>query len=584
MDEKTVIARPKSSEPEQPKVQPRNPDPTEVAATVIVQPKKGGEAKPKTPSKEARAGLAKPARQSRAKPGEALAKPDLSPRKPSPIPIVALLGMAVLFVGLGSALTTIYVLTPSKQAAETFTEHELSQDIVAVQTEESEAEDERLVREAIQPRIIELSGDPVIVRQLTNAPRQLIKLSQPPQIKAAADLGIQTDIFRLKDVLDQPSAGLQPGVLGSQDDIAVMQPAAASGGSENSGDQIGKAAETSSIIVADGGGGRIAEFAEEIKAGSKLSSRLTAFGLDAARSQQAGDSFASLYDQAVLRPGDRLAVRAVAEDSDRDKLMPVQISVYRGDALLGSIALNDIETFSKSEDPWYQRDIFESPLLPEDIKPEDRPRLLDAVYSVALRNGIPAAVVGEAIMLLSRAQDLEQKVQAGDTVTLVYSPAARDAKTGFGRVVFISIGRTTGNLDCYALQAQSGAQFECVSLAGESSVQAGGMTMPVNGVIVSRFGPQGDKGDAKDQMNFGVDWTAPEGTPVVAAFAGDVTAAGPESGLGTVVRLSHADQRATMYAYLLRVPSGIAIGASKRRTGHRFCGNPAHLTRATAAF
>ena len=131
-----------------------------------------------------------------------------------------------------------------------------------------------------------------------------------------------------------------------------------------------------------------------------------------------------------MQSGDRYAVRAMAIDGDPNRMQPVQVSVYSKTELIGSIALNDVGAYAKSEDPWYQRDPFESSLLPAQVNLEDQPRLLDAIYVTALRNRLPTPVVGETIMLLSRAQDLEQKVQTGDTITIIYSPLARDFETG----------------------------------------------------------------------------------------------------------------------------------------------------------
>ena len=205
---------------------------------------------------------------------------------------------------------------------------------------------------------------------------------------------------------------------------------------------------------------------------------------------------------------------------------------------------------------------FRNTIAAGDVRPEDRPRLLDAIYAAALRDRVPTAVVGETMMLLSRALDLEQKVQPGNSLTLIYSPIARDLKTGLGRIVFVSIVRTTGNLDCYVMQSTTAA-FECVSAEGQNSVVAGGMVVPVNGIVVAKFGPQGSSADVTaEPMNFGVDWTAPLGSPVVAAFAGDVTAIGPEAPFGTVIRMSHLDNKTTMYAYLQRAETGIAVGSS----------------------
>jgi murein DD-endopeptidase MepM/ murein hydrolase activator NlpD len=481
----------------------------------------------------------------------------------SSFPAFILAALAFLLIGAGSAITVIYLLTSGAPRSVEITEKELSADLVAVQSDASAAEDEALIKAAIEPRIIELSGDPVVVRQLGSAMRQMIKLDKDIQRKAARDLGIGNDVFRFKDVLDVPTPGLQAGVVGSQEDIATLQQASGQNDSAEISNNVGNDNGEGSSIVATIGNqpfNQTVEFAQEVKSAAKISNLLNGLGLDSARVSLAEEAFSTFYAVRNLKKGERFAVRAIPDPEKENQLSPVQVSVYSPDKLIGSIALNDLDAFSKSEDPWYKRDVFETALLPPELQPENQPRLLDAIYAAALRNRLPTDVTGEAIMLASRSQDLEQKVQAGDTITLVYSAEARDAKTGLGRVVYLSIGRTSGNLDCYVIQPSAGAKFECVSLAGESSVGESGMVMPVNGIIVAKFGPQGATESTSGQMNFGVDWTAPKGSPVVAAFAGNVTAAGPESGLGNVVRLTHPDGKSTMYGYLQRVNLGVSVG------------------------
>ncbi len=554
MDDKTTIVRPRIPASNTGKKEP------DVAATDKV-------AKPSAAAKPA-AALAKPP-----------PKPPVAPVKPkapkSNVPVFALVAFAFVLIGLGSALTTIYLFSPAPSGAPSqhavVTDEDLGEEIVATGTEESEAEDEALIRAAIKPRIIDLSGDPIITRRLGAAPRQLVKLESGDQLAAASELGVKGNVFRLKDSLDQPDPGLRDGVMGQQSDLAAQQAATTSETDDANVDGSSVIAAAATSIS------NIEEFAEVVAAKVPAAAFLTTLGLDPAKVQDAALALDEHYQVAAFEKNDQVAVRAVGDSSETGRLAPVQVSVYRDDKWLGTIALSDTEKFTKAADPWLNRDIFEAPLLPEDVRPEDRPRLLDAIYAAALRNRLPAAVIGEAIMLLSRSQDLEQKTAPGDTITLIYAPEPRDAKSGLGRIVYIEIGRTTGSLNCFVAQAAAGARFECVSPDGESAdVSQPGMVKPVNGVVVAKFGPKAQPDASGENMNFGVDWTAPKGSPVVAAFDGDVTVAGVEAPFGTVVRLSHANGATTMYGYLLRVQNGLAVGA-KIKAGQvvGFVGTPA---------
>ena len=566
MDEKTVIAGQTDPEPidgtDQAGAKPQVETPAQDSNATII-----------APAQHAAARVTRKAAKSASDattPGGGVAttaeKPPVPPGRRAGVLVYVTMLAGLLFLGFGSALTSIYIFSADRnQRQAAVPESDLDANLIAIPSQDDEAQDEALVRAAIKPRIIDLSGDPVIVPQLASAPRQLVKLASDPQRKAASDLGIKSDVFRLKDVLDLPTPDSQIAVLGSQEDIAVTREIPAQGSADDTDNGAGAdAAEGSSSIAAAGAssGDRPAEFAQTAKASISLSDALKGLGLDGQHATAAGEAFNSFYAHQSLESGDRYAVRAMAIDGDPNRMQPVQVSVYSKTELIGSIALNDVGAYAKSEDPWYQRDPFETPLVPAQVNPEDQPRLLDAIYVTALRNRLPTPVVGETIMLLSRAQDLEQKVQPGDTITIIYSPLARDSKQGLGRIVFVSIGRTTGNLDCYVMQSQPGAQYECVSSGGQGSVPDGGMVTPVNGVIVARFGPQGANDPAGAQMNYGIDWTAPAGSPVVAAFAGQITSIGTETGFGTVVRMSHDGDKTSMYGYLARPAVGLAVGSA----------------------
>ena len=60
--------------------------------------------------------------------------------------------------------------------------------------------------------------------------------------------------------------------------------------------------------------------------------------------------------------------------------------------------------------------------------------------------------------------------------------------------------------------------------------------MPVKGVITAKYGPREDPKTHQTKMNFGVDWAAPAGTPVVAALDGEVTFAGQNKDFGNFVK------------------------------------------------
>ena len=79
--------------------------------------------------------------------------------------------------------------------------------------------------------------------------------------------------------------------------------------------------------------------------------------------------------------------------------------------------------------------------------------------------------------------------------------------------------------------------------------------------VTSNFGMRRHPILGFSRMHQGVDFGAPEGSPVLAAADGVVTQAGPAGGYGNLIRIRHAGGWATGYAHLMGFAPGIADGA-----------------------
>lgn len=247
-----------------------------------------------------------------------------------------------------------------------------------------------------------------------------------------------------------------------------------------------------------------------------------------------------------------------------------QVSLYLGDNLVGTALLDGRGGAVASTDPWLGRDL---PALARaaagdgasDGKEdgEGRYRLLDAIYSAALRDGVPAALAGELITILSQSVDLERRATGGDRLTLVFSTSHGPGGKPGGQWLYVGTEGPSGKIDCYVMSDKSGG-FRCATLAGTAQAAVGGsgalLQSPVNGVMTSRFGPRNHPILKKTRLHAGVDWAAPVGTEIRAAAAGKVVKAGDGSGYGNLVVLAHPDGFETRYAHMQRFAPGLKPG------------------------
>lgn len=285
----------------------------------------------------------------------------------------------------------------------------------------------------------------------------------------------------------------------------------------------------------------------------------TESGLTDEAAQQAASASARLLGTAEALPaGTLVALRLKPEVSGSSLL---QMTLYDGQTYLGTLAQIGPGRFETGADPWIGEDLLArsrdagTTTAPRDI------RLLDALYSSGIRNGLSTTLVGELIVLMSRSHDLDRFAAEGDRVTLLMArnppPGA-----GAGQIFFAGISGPSGKMDCYVVRDPTAEGYRC---AGPRAVAGGlghGLLVPVAGSLTSGFGPRMHPILKQVRAHNGVDWGAPIGTPVQAAAEGVVAKIGDGGAYGNVIYLDHPGGRQTRYAHLDGFAEGLNLGAA----------------------
>jgi murein DD-endopeptidase MepM/ murein hydrolase activator NlpD len=120
-------------------------------------------------------------------------------------------------------------------------------------------------------------------------------------------------------------------------------------------------------------------------------------------------------------------------------------------------------------------------------------------------------------------------------------------------------------------QLAAAANGSAPSAAGPIRPGAGGLVWPVNGPIVSPFGPRWGR------LHAGVDIAAPTGTPIRAAQSGRVVLMGWTGGYGNYTCVAHGGGLSTCYAHQSRYATSSGASVSRGQvigyvgcTGHCF--------------
>lgn len=281
----------------------------------------------------------------------------------------------------------------------------------------------------------------------------------------------------------------------------------------------------------------------------------------------AGETMKELLGLENLEAGYVVAIRALRPSALATTLQLAQVSIYGQDSegenkYIGTLAISGKGTFEIGVDPWVRENLFDYSEETNDSGPKRQYRLLDAIYSTAARNNLSTGIIGETIQLMSRAHDLNTFVEPDDKLMIIFSKRPRDPKRNSGRVVYVGLQGPNKNFECYVFRPRRASSYSCVS--GNDQITSltirNGMVTPVNGVLTSRFGPFKDPVQKRVRIHKGVDWRAPVGTPIYAAFNGKIKFVGDGGAYGNLVKISHGKGKETRYAHMSRFASGAKVG------------------------
>jgi murein DD-endopeptidase MepM/ murein hydrolase activator NlpD len=287
---------------------------------------------------------------------------------------------------------------------------------------------------------------------------------------------------------------------------------------------------------------------EQVRRGDTLGSVLARLGVDDAAAQsflRADASARALYQ---LRPGRSL--RALTDADGRlialrtlapgDEILAVDRAADAGNVLIAHSATPEVATGLE--------------LRANDIA--------TSLFAAADAVGLPDAVTTQLTEIFGSDIDFHHDLHRGDRFTVVYETRRIAGElAGTGKIVaaeFVNKGIAyqaflwrgpDGAEDYYGADGRSARK---VFLRSPVEV-----TRVTSGFSLARFHPF----LLNWRAHKGVDFSAPEGTPVHAAGAGRVIIAGVQGGYGNVVMLQHGATYTTVYAHLSRFARGIKQGA-----------------------
>ncbi|TMH59071.1 MAG: M23 family peptidase [Betaproteobacteria bacterium] len=288
---------------------------------------------------------------------------------------------------------------------------------------------------------------------------------------------------------------------------------------------------------------------EQIRRGDTLGSVLARLGVDDAAAQsflRADGGARSLYQ---LRPGRSL--RALTDGEG--KLIALRSLAPNGELLAVDRAAD------REGVPFVARSAIPEAAMGLELRANE---IRTSLFAAADAVGLPDTVTTQLTDIFGGDVDFHHDLRQGDRFTVVYETRRIEGDLcGTGKIIaaeFINKGIAyraflwrgpDGTEDYYGDDGRSARKAFLRSPVA--------VTRVTSGFSMARLHPFLQNWRAHK----GVDFAAPEGTPVHASGSGKVIVSGEQGGYGNVVMLQHGETYSTVYAHLSRFAPGIKRGA-----------------------
>lgn len=304
--------------------------------------------------------------------------------------------------------------------------------------------------------------------------------------------------------------------------------------------------------------------------GDTMMSVLSSIGMTRDQAHLAVEALKKVYNPKALKVGQELHV--VYKPGSNETSGVMLISVDFKTSAGSDIALR----YNNGE---FSAEKFEIQLTK--VQRKIAGKINSSFYSAALKKGVPAQIVKEAIAALSYDINWQHDPKLNDEFQLMYEvfqdPEGNVIKAGELKFAAFAPGGNWRRI--YAFQTASGSTG-FFNDKGESVVKSLLQTPldPTRMRVTSKFGLRKHPMLGYSKMHKGVDFGAPTGTPVMCAGDGVVVKAGWSGAYGNYILVRHNGDYCTAYAHLskMHVKPGTkvrqrqvigAVGTTGRSTG-----------------
>ena len=189
-----------------------------------------------------------------------------------------------------------------------------------------------------------------------------------------------------------------------------------------------------------------------------------------------------------------------------------------------------------------------------------------SLYNAAMEAGLPISILMEMVQIFSFDVDFQREIQKGDQFEVLYENQLNDdgESVALGPVLFASLSLSGQVFGLYRHEPGNGP-VDYFNVKGQSARKAL-MRTPINGASLSSgYGMRRHPILGYNKMHRGLDFSAPRGTPIVAAGDGVIEVAGRNGAYGKYIRIRHNGTYKTAYAHMKSFARGMRAGKRVRQ-------------------
>ena len=191
----------------------------------------------------------------------------------------------------------------------------------------------------------------------------------------------------------------------------------------------------------------------------------------------------------------------------------------------------------------------------------------DSLFLAAQRQGLPQIVIVDLIRIFSYDVDFQREIRKGDQFEIFYErKLSEDGRSvQEGNILYAKLTLSGKEIGLYR-HVPDGKDFaDYFHEDGQSSKRAL-MKTPIEGArLSSYYGNRRHPVLGYNRLHKGVDFSAPTGTPIMAAGDGVVERASWFGSFGNYVRIRHNGTYKTIYAHMSKYGRGIKKGVRVRQ-------------------